>query len=262
MIQVIDDGAPMFPPPNFFEGAQLNFAENLLYPSVGVDANAPAIIAATETDREVLTWAELREQVKTLQGAMAQSGLQPGDRVAGYVANHTRALIAMLAATACGAIWTAVSTDTGVHAVLERLIQISPTLLFADNAAAYNGKVHPVLPKVEEIASKLPSLKSLVILPTVRNVEPDLSKLSLLSGKVYGYEEFLALGSGSKSNSFPLFAPNHPVYILYSSGTTGAPKCIVHGSAGTLIQHKKEHLLHCSITPKSKMLYFTTVSWM
>jgi acetoacetyl-CoA synthetase len=259
---VIEDGAPMFPRPTFFEGARLNFAENLLYPSAKVDANAPAIIAATETDREIITWAELRERVKSLQKAMLKSGIQPGDRVAGYVANHTHALIAMLAATACGAIWTAVSTDTGVHAVLERLIQISPTILFADNAAAYNGKVHPVLPKVEEIVSKLPSLHSLVILPTIRNVEIDVSKLSLFSGKAYGYEAFLELGSGSTFEKFLQLPPDHPVYILYSSGTTGAPKCIVHGSAGTLIQHKKEHLLHCSVTPKSKMLYFTTVSWM
>jgi acetoacetyl-CoA synthetase len=192
---------------------------------------------------------------------MLSLGLKEGDRVAGYVANHTNALVAMLAATSLGAIWTAVSPDTGVHAVLERLRQIEPTLLFADNAAFYNGRSHPVIPKVAEIAAELASLRAVVVFPTVASVEADLSSIVVPSGKVYDYQSFTALQPAS-TLTFKQLPPDHPVYILYSSGTTGAPKCIVHGAIGTLLQHKKEHILHCSITPQSRLFYFTTCTWM
>jgi len=150
----------MFPRPAFFEDAKLNFAENLLFPAQEIEPDSPAVIAATEITREIVTWKELRERVKECQAGMLALNLAEGDRVAGYVANHTNALVAMLAATSLGAIWTAVSPDTGVHAVLERLRQIEPTILFADNGAFYNGRSHPVLPKVSDITSALPSLKA------------------------------------------------------------------------------------------------------
>lgn len=251
----------MFPRPAFFEGATLNFAENLLFPTQEVDLEAPAIIAATETTREIVTWKELRERVRQCQSGMIELGLQEGDRVAGYVANHTNALVAMLAATSLGGIWTAVSPDTGVHAVLERLRQIEPTILFADNAAFYNGRSHPVIPKVCEIASALPSLQAVVVFPTVSSVKADLSSIEIASGKAYDYSNFVSCRPPSNL-VFKQLPPDHPVYILYSSGTTGAPKCIVHGAIGTLLQHKKEHILHCSITPQSRLFYFTTCTWM
>lgn len=251
----------MFPRPSFFEGARLNFAENLLFPTQEVDPDRVAIIAATETARETVTWRELRERVRQCQAGMMAIGLKEGDRVAGYVANHTNALVAMLAATSLGAIWTAVSPDTGVHAVLERLRQIEPTLLFADNAAFYNGRSHPVMPKVSEIADALPSLRTVVIFSTVSSVETDPSSIKLPSSKAYDFATFTALQPNPTLTFKPL-PPDHPVYILYSSGTTGAPKCIVHGAIGTLLQHKKEHILHCSITPQSKLFYFTTCTWM
>jgi acetoacetyl-CoA synthetase len=251
----------MFPRPNFFEGSKLNFAQNLLFPSAEVKPDVVAVIAVTETGRELTTWAELRERTRQCQASMKAAGIQPGDRVAAYVANHSNALVAMLSATSLGAIWTAVSTDTGIHAVLERLIQIEPKLLFVDNGAMYNGKTHPVLPKVQQIIDQLPTLQSLIILPTVPLVDGQ-NGLNIKSGRVYQFNDFIKLGEQSSKLEFPQFPADHPVYILYSSGTTGAPKCIVHGSAGTLIQHKKEHLLHCSLTPQSKMLYFTTVTWM
>jgi acetoacetyl-CoA synthetase len=251
----------MFPRPAFFSGATLNFAENLLFPTQEVDADSPAVIAATETTRETVTWNELRERVKLCQSGMIALGLKEDDRVAGYVANHTNALVAMLAATSLGAVWTAVSPDTGVHAVLDRLRQIEPALLFADNAAFYNGRSHPVLPKVTEIARDLTTLKAVVIFPTVASVEFDVRLIPVVSGKTYDYAVFTSLKSIPEL-TFKQLSSDHPVYILYSSGTTGAPKCIVHGAIGTLLQHKKEHIIHCSITPRSRLFYFTTCTWM
>ena len=258
---MVDPEAPMFPRPAFFEDAKLNFAENLLFPTQKVDPNGPAIIAATETTRETVTWKELRERVKHCQAGMLALGLREGDRVAGYVANHTNAIVAMLAATSLGGIWTAVSPDTGVHAVLERLRQIEPTILFADNAAFYNGRSHPVLPKVNEIASALSSLQAVVVLPTVPSVDFSVGSIEIPSGKAYDYETFTSL-QATKELTFKQLSPDHPVYILYSSGTTGAPKCIVHGAIGTLLQHKKEHIIHCSLGTQSRLFYFTTCTWM
>jgi acetoacetyl-CoA synthetase len=251
----------MFPRPKFFENARLNFAENLLFPTQEVDPDSPAVIAATETTRETVTWRELRERVRLCQAGMIALGLRKGDRVAGYVANHTQALVAMLAATSLGCVWTAVSPDTGVHAVLERLRQIEPSLLFADNAAFYNGRSHPVLPKVSEIASELPSLQAVVIFPTVSKVPIDIKSIRMASGSAHDYATFISPPTVPEL-TFKRLSADHPVYILYSSGTTGAPKCIVHGAIGTLLQHKKEHIIHCSITPRSRLFYFTTCTWM
>jgi acetoacetyl-CoA synthetase len=251
----------MFPRPTFFENARLNFAENLLFPTQAVDPDAPAVIAATETTRETLSWKELRERVRQCQAGMIALGLDEGDRVAGYVANHTNALVAMLAATSIGCVWTAVSPDTGVHAVLERLRQIEPSLLFADNATFYNGRSHPVLPKVSEIVSELPSLQAVVIFPTVPSVVIDIKSIRVPSGGAYHYATFTSPPTAPEL-TFRRLRADHPVYILYSSGTTGAPKCIVHGAIGTLLQHKKEHIIHCSITPRSRLFYFTTCTWM
>jgi len=260
--EVVDEKAPMFPRPDFFKGAKLNFAENLLFPTADIDPASPAIIAATETTRETVSWKELRDRVKQCQAGLKAVGLKEGDRVAGYVANHTNAVVAMLAATSIGCIWTAVSPDTGVTAVLDRLRQIEPALLFTDNAAFYNGRSHPVIPKVIEIAAALPSLQAVVVFDTVTSEHMDISSVKLSSGKAYSYQTFTDLGSSSPDLTFAQLPPDHPVYILYSSGTTGAPKCIVHGSIGTLIQHKKEHMLHCSIGPRSRLFYFTTCTWM
>ncbi|KAF2281088.1 acetoacetate-CoA ligase [Westerdykella ornata] len=259
--KVVDESAPMFPRPSFFEGARLNFAENLLFPTQEVDPESPAIIAATETTRETITWTELRERVRQCQAGMLATGLKEGDRVAGYVANHTNAIVAMLAATSLGGIWTAVSPDTGVRAVLERLRQIEPVLLFADNASFYKGRSHPVIPKVVEIAAQLPTLRAVVVFPTVSSVDADISSIKVAAGTAYDFATFTGLQPAS-TLTFRYFQPDHPVYILYSSGTTGAPKCIVHGAIGTLLQHKKEHILHCSITPQSRLFYFTTCTWM
>lgn len=261
-MQVVDEKAPIYPRPSWFSGAKLNFAENLLFPAKQPDENGPAIIAATETSRETVSWIQIREKVRACQAGMIAVGVKEGERVAGYVAHHTNALVAMLAASSLGAIWTAVSPDTGVQAVLDRMEQIQPILLFTDNAAFYNGRSHPVLPKIQDIAAKLPSLRAVVVFSTVAGVETKISSIKLSGGRAFTHDEFLALCTWEHKLKFEQLDPDHPVYILYSSGTTGAPKCIVHGAIGTLIQHKKEHAIHCSIGPGSVLFYFTTCTWM
>ncbi|PYI29611.1 acetoacetate-CoA ligase [Aspergillus indologenus CBS 114.80] len=253
----------LFPRPKFFDGSKLNFAENLLYPASSPDEDAVAVIAATESDREYVSWKELRNRVRECANALKEAGLQVGDRVAGFLGNHTNTVVAMLATTSIGAFWTGVSPDTGVHAVLERLKQIEPKILFADNASLYNGKVHGADAKLREIVPGLPKLELLVVFRTVDSFEFKLEEVKPLQGKVASYDSFLAnVQDAAAPLNFASLEPDHPVYILYSSGTTGAPKPIVHGALGTLLQHKKEHVLHCDIRPGDRVFYFTTTTWM
>ncbi|KAI5290108.1 hypothetical protein KEM54_002429 [Ascosphaera aggregata] len=253
---------PLFPKPIFFKGSQLNFAENLLFPSPPPPEDSYAVIAATESKREYVTWKDLRERVRHCATAMREMGLKPDDRVAGYVGNHSQTLVAMLAATSIGALWTSVSPDTGVHAVLERLQQIEPVLLFADIASEYNGKIHDAHVKVVEIAGHLPSLKKVVVFATVKEHPFNVQEFAD-PGKVVGYSGFISdVKTPASPLTFEYLPPDHPVYILYSSGTTGPPKPIVHGAMGTLIQHKKEHVLHCDVSPGDRLFYYTTTTWM
>nr|OQO24057.1 hypothetical protein B0A51_05027 [Rachicladosporium sp. CCFEE 5018] len=266
---VVSDPKTMFPRSQWFAGCEMNFAENLLFPVLrgedgkesSVDEEEKAVLAATETTRERVTWTELRERVRLCQGGMRAVGVRVGDRVAGYVANHTNALVAMLAATSLGAIWTAVSPDTGITAVLDRMVQIEPVLLVVDNAVMYNGKTHPVLPKVKEIVRELKTLRGTVVFETVAGMGGLDELQDGSSSKVYSYDAFTMLSSDSKL-TFEQLPADHPVYILYSSGTTGAPKCIVHGAIGTLLQHKKEHILQSDIRRGDRLFYFTTCTWM
>ncbi|KAJ0416095.1 hypothetical protein BJY00DRAFT_242187 [Aspergillus carlsbadensis] len=253
----------LFPRPQFFKGSRLNFAENLLYPASSPDEDAIAIIRATEVDREFISWKELRDRVRQCANALRTAGLEEGDRVAGFLGNHANTVVAMLATTSVGAFWTGVSPDTGVHAVLERLKQIEPKVLFADNASLYNGKVHGASAKTRQIVTELPNLERLVVFDTIESHGVSLKGLSPIKGEAYTYQDFLSTASNpSAPLEFESLPPEHPVYILYSSGTTGAPKPIVHGSLGTLLQHKKEHVLHCDIRPGDRLFYFTTTTWM
>ncbi|KAF3769883.1 acetoacetate-CoA ligase [Cryphonectria parasitica EP155] len=266
---------PMFPRPDFFAGARLNFAENLLFPAgEWVDKNSTAVITVTERweDEEggvrETSWAQLREAVRQCAGALRASGLQQGEIVAGFVSNHVEALVAMLAAASIGAVWTGISPDTGVSAVLDRLAQIGPKVLFADNAMVYNGKEWSSTEKTAEIVAELRAaggLELVVVIETLRGAEMGLAELKRggqKTGRVETWDDFLTASSPDEPLRFEQLPPSHPLYILYSSGTTGLPKAIIHTAAGTLLQHKKEHFLHCSLTAASRMLYYTTTSWM
>ncbi|MCJ1275109.1 hypothetical protein MMC21_002909 [Puttea exsequens] len=252
----------MFPRPAFFEGARLNFAENLLFPACNPDEDSVAVLEANEVSRKVVTWRELRGRVRKCTAALRQLGVQKGDRIAGYVANHCNALVAMLSATALGAIWTAMSPDSGSHAVLDRIQQIGPVVLFADNAVMYNGKIHEVQNKLKEIAEALPLLKACVVFETVPNHELDLMQIFFNNRQAISHAKFVQSTPDDADLDFAQLESDHPVYILYSSGTTGKPKCIVHGAIGTLIQHKKEHDIQCDIKAGDRLFYFTTCTWM
>ncbi|KAF8249575.1 acetoacetate-CoA ligase [Wilcoxina mikolae CBS 423.85] len=259
---VVDIQAPMFPRPTWFRGAKLNFAENLLFPTTVVDEDSVAVVVATERGREKWTWRDLRERVRVFAAALSGK-VKVGDRVVGFVGNHAEALVAMLATTSLGGIWSGVSPDNGSTSVLDRWTQLEPVVLLADNAVYYNGKAHDSMGKLVEIVKGLPTLKHVVVLRKYTVMPIEMNKLELSDGQAWLDEEFL--GSAVDSERllrFKQLDPDWPVYILFSSGTTGKPKCICHGAIGTLIQHKKEHMLHCDMKPGDVFFQYTTVTWM
>ena len=258
----------MYPRPDFFPSSTLNFAENLLYPSAVSDPSQPAIIEANETSSHPISWTELRERVRRCVLALQNLSLGPGDRVAGFLGNTANAVVAALAAASIGVVWTGVSPDTGVHAVLERLVQIEPKVLFVDNGVGYNGRTHPSGVKARGIVEGLTGkgLKAVVVFETVKGLESGVENLAEVvdeGAKAWKYQDFVdSVPNPDAPLTFTPLPSAHPLYILYSSGTTGPPKCIVHSALGTLIQHKKEHIIHGDLRPADRLLYYTTTTWM
>ena len=250
--QVVDD-LGKFPGAKWFLGARLNFAENLLR----YRDDRLAFIFKGETQKYArMTYAELYTTVARLAKALRQVGVQPGDRVAAYMPNLMETAIAMLATTSVGATWSSCATDIGSQAALDRLGQIEPKVLFTVNGYYYKGKAFSSLSNAAEVARGISSLKKVVVV-SYTDDQPDLSHIP----NAVRYEDFLSKEK-EPALEFEQLPSDHPVYIMFSSGTTGKPKCMVQGAAGVLIEHLKELILHTDLRREDRIMYITTCSWM
>jgi len=240
------------PGAEWFPEARLNFAENLLRWRDG----QPALVFHSETGvRSELTYAALYTAVAQTAAALKSQGVVGGDRVAGFMPNLPETVIAMLATASIGAIWSSCSPDFGVAGVTDRFGQIQPKVLFCAAAYSYNGKVFDCLEKVAGICESVGSIQRVVVVPYM-NPQADLSRVPK-STWMMDFQD-----TSASSIDFEQLPFNHPLYILYSSGTTGVPKCIVHGAGGTLLQHLKEQVLHTNLRRSDRICYFTTCGWM
>jgi acetoacetyl-CoA synthetase len=248
------EGGERMPGARWFPEARLNFAENLLQRR----DDAPALVARDERGaRRALSWRDLHDSVSKLAQALDAAGVRAGERVVGYLPNGAEAVVAMLAAASRGAIWSSCSPDFGAQGVLDRFGQIAPRVLFACEGYAYAGRSHDVRERVAAIADALPSVERVVLAPRLGGEAASPAGIRA----ALSWEAFTAPFAAGPLSFVPL-PFDHPLYVLYSSGTTGPPKCIVHGAGGTLLQHLKEHRLHTDLRRGEVFFYFTTTGWM
>ncbi|MBI1868092.1 MAG: acetoacetate--CoA ligase [Methylocystis sp.] len=251
--RVLSDGDKM-PGARWFPEAKLNFAENLLRDRA--EEEIAIVFWGEDTIKQTLTFLQLKHRVASLAAYFLAQGIKAGDRIAAYIHNSPEAVIGMLAASCLGAAWSSCSSDFGVEGVLDRFGQIEPKLLIASDGYYYKGKKIDRLDHAREVASKLGSVKKTLVVPYIHD-KPPLGAFA----NAQTWPDALAAHQGATLSFEPL-PFDHPLYILFSSGTTGAPKCIVHGAGGTLLQHLKEHQLQCDIKPGDRVFYATTTGWM
>ncbi|KAI1292331.1 Acetoacetyl-CoA synthetase [Halotydeus destructor] len=247
--------------PKWFEGAKLNYAENLLEHTGLPEDKVAVYIASESSPTRSLTFAQLRQKVKSFANALLHHDVQPGDRVCGFLTTSEESLIAYLATAAVGAIWSSTSPDFGATSVLERFQQIQPKVLIAVDVVYYNGKVLDQLAKLEDIYAGIPDLGTLILCTSELSNDEKVSKFLNLKQNAKKLDSFLNVEKLSRDSSgmfdyvqVPFY---HPLCILFTSGTTGAPKCMVH-SAG----HLKEHALHGNTKSTDVILFYTTTGWM
>jgi acetoacetyl-CoA synthetase len=241
--------------PRWFVGSRLNFAENLLR----FADDRPALVFWNERGRQrALTYAELGAEVRAIADALRAHGIGPGDRVAGFLPNLPETVIAMLATTSLGAIWSSCSPEFGANGVLDRFGQIRPRVLFCADGYLYAGKQIDSLARVREVRQRIPEIERVVVVPYLSD-QPDIGAIE---NAVLWTDWAERRSTSSGAPPFPRFPFDHPLYIMYSSGTTGLPKCMIHGAGGTLLQHLKELVLHTDLTRDDRIFYFTTCGWM
>jgi len=249
---ILVDGDKM-PGAKFFPNARLNFAENLLVRDDHTDA---LVFWGEDKVKTRISWCDLNIAVSKFSQALRAEGITKGDRVCGYMPNMIETVIAMLGTAAIGATWSSASPDFGVQGVVDRFGQIEPKLMITVDGYHYNGKSHDIREKVRDVIDRIPSIQKVVI---VKYAFDGTNTTGIRGG--ISCDDFLAPFRAEKI-AFEQVEFNHPLYVMFSSGTTGKPKCIVHGAGGTLLKQVSEHVLHCDVVPGDRVFYFTTCGWM